>query len=102
MVLALLVSSLGFYRLVVRFGFKDETDIPRALEQCAGLGLPFELQETSFFLGRETIVARLDPPLMPLWREKLFIWMFRNAGTATEFFRLPPNRVIEVGTQVEM
>ena len=94
--------ELGFYRLVVRFGFKDETDIPRALEQCAGLGLPFELQETSFFLGRETIVARLDPPLMPLWREKLFIWMFRNAGTATEFFRLPPNRVIEVGTQVEM
>jgi KUP system potassium uptake protein len=62
---------------------------------------PVEMMETSFFLGRETIVPN-RVPAMPRWRQKLFIWMFRNADTATVFFQLPTNRVVELGTQVEL
>jgi KUP system potassium uptake protein len=91
----------GFYQMLVRYGFKDEPDIPAAMERCAEQGLVFDMMETSFFLGKETIVARRKPA-MPLWREWLFAWMFRNAGSATEFFKIPTNRVVELGTQVEM
>ncbi|MBS4098065.1 MAG: potassium transporter Kup [Sulfuricella sp.] len=89
----------NFYRIAVRYGFNDEPDIPRALELCAAHGVAFELMETSFFLGRETLIPRIGSE-MALWREKLFIAMFRNAGSAANFFKLPPNRVVEVGTQV--
>jgi KUP system potassium uptake protein len=58
--------------------------------------------ETSFFLGRETIVPSSKVPGMALWREILFMWMFRNADSATAFFKIPTNRVVELGTQVEM
>jgi KUP system potassium uptake protein len=94
----------GFYRLFIRYGFKDEPDVPRALAACAELGMRFEMLETSFFLGRETVV-RLPlshPVAMAQWRQTLFNWMFRNADTATEFFKLPPNRVVELGAQVEL
>ena len=93
--------DFGFYRVLVRYGFKDEPDIPRALRLCETLGVTFEMMETSFFLGRETIVPRLKPA-MALWREKLFIFMFRNGSSAAAFFKIPPNRVVELGTQVEM
>jgi len=88
-----------FYSVVVQYGFKDEPDIPRALELCAEQGLKLEMMETSFFLGRETLIPRLGSD-MALWREKLFIAMFRNAGSATSFFKIPSNRVVELGTQV--
>jgi KUP system potassium uptake protein len=91
----------GFYQLLVRYGFKDEPDIPYAMALCVLQGLVFDMMQTSFFLGKETIVAHRKPA-MPLWREWLFAWMFRNAGSATEFFKIPTNRVVELGTQIEM
>jgi len=95
------VQSLpnNFYRVIVRYGFKDEPDIPRALELCERYGLSFDMMTTSYFLGRETLIPRPGSE-MAMWREKLFIAMFRNAGSAASFFRIPPNRVVEVGTQV--
>jgi KUP system potassium uptake protein len=88
-----------FYTVVVQYGFKDDPDIPAALALCAEHGLQFEMMETSFFLGRETLIPKLNSD-MALWREKLFIAMFRNAGSATSFFKIPTNRVVELGTQV--
>jgi KUP system potassium uptake protein len=88
-----------FYTVVVQYGFKDDPDIPAALVLCAEQGLQFEMMETSFFLGRETLIPKLNSD-MALWREKLFIAMFRNAGSATSFFKIPSNRVVELGTQV--
>jgi len=91
----------GFHRVVVTCGFKDDPNVPLALERCADYGLPYHPMETSFFLGRETIVPRRMPN-MPVWRQILFMWMFRNADTATAFFKIPTNRVVELGTQVEL
>lgn len=88
-----------FYSVVVQYGFKDEPDIPAALALCSEQGLQFEMMETSFFLGRETLIPKLNSD-MALWREKLFVAMFRNAGSATSFFKIPSNRVVELGTQV--
>lgn len=97
------IEDLGhnFYRLVVHYGFKDAPDIPAALALCAEKGLKFEMMETSFFLSRETLVATGLPGMAP-WREQLFIHMARNAESAMSFFRIPTNRVIELGTQVEI
>ncbi|MRR50230.1 MAG: potassium transporter Kup [Rhodocyclaceae bacterium] len=92
----------GFYRVVVRYGFKDDPDIPYVMELCEPLGLKFEMMETSFFLGRETIVPESRVTGMAHWRRVLFTWMFRNAETATAFFKIPTNRVVELGTQVEL
>ena len=91
----------GAWRMIARYGFKDEPDIPLALARCDALGMHFNMMETSFFLNRETILPGKLPG-MALWREKLFAWMNRSASTAMEFFKLPPNRVIELGTQVEI
>jgi KUP system potassium uptake protein len=93
--------DFGFWRLRIRYGFKDEPDIPAELARCRELGLKIDLMETSFFLGRETLVSRVGTG-MAAWREKLFILLFRNAGSAADYFRIPPNRVIELGTQVEL
>ena len=91
----------SFYRVVIRFGFKDEPIIPQALELCAAQGLKLEMMDTSFFLGRETLIPKLGSE-MAFWREKLFVAMFRNAGSATSFFNIPTNRVVELGTQVTL
>ena len=91
----------GAWRVMVHYGFQDEPDIPHALELCAAQGLVFHMMETSFFLNRETILPSKLPG-MALWREHLFSWMSRSAESAMEFFRIPPNRVIELGTQVEI
>jgi len=91
----------GFMQVIVRYGFKDEPDIPAALAMCEPYGLSYEVMETSFFLGRETIVPHRMPS-MPGWRKTLFVWMFRNADPATAFFKIPTNRVVELGTQVEL
>ena len=93
--------DFGFFRVFVRYGFKDDPDIPAALAMCGGQGLAFELMESSFFLGRETLIPRRGSPLA-VWRERLFIVMFRNARSAAEFFSIPANRVVEFGTQVEL
>jgi KUP system potassium uptake protein len=91
----------GAWRIMVRYGFKDEPDIPHALELCADKGLQFHMMETSFFLNRETVIPSKLPG-MALWRESLFAWMSRSAESAMEFFKIPPNRVIELGTQIEI
>jgi KUP system potassium uptake protein len=97
------VSGLGegFYRMTLRYGFMEETDIPAALKGADMCDGPFEVMKTSFFLSRQTLLAS-DKPGMALWREKLFSWMMRNAASAMEFFRLPTNRVVELGSQVKI
>jgi KUP system potassium uptake protein len=91
----------GFYRLTLRHGFLEETDVPAELKKVSMCGEPFEMMKTSFFLSRQTLIASARPG-MALWREKLFAWMLRNAASAMEFFRLPTNRVVELGSQVEI
>lgn len=91
----------GFWRVRVYFGFMDNPNLPEALEWCAELGLELDIMKTSFFLGRETLIPKLGSR-MQLWREKLFITMFRNSSSATSYFHLPPNRVVELGTQLEL
>ena len=91
----------GCWRVKLRFGFKDVTDVPKALELCRAQGLDFRMMETSFFLNRETIIATPGGG-MAQWRERLFSAMARNATSAVEYFHIPTNRVIELGTQVEI
>ncbi len=97
------VSALeqGFYRIVLRYGFMEEVDIPAALARLEACGGAFRQMETSFFLGRQTLIASPRPG-MALWREKLFAWMVQNAESAMEFFKLPTNRVVELGSQLEI
>lgn len=97
------IQHLGrrFYRFVIRYGFLDETNIPVALKFAAKQNFEFNDMETSFFLGRETLIPSRRPG-MALWRESLFAWMSRSATSAMAFFHLPPNRVVEMGTQVEI
>jgi len=98
------LSPLGsdFYSLEIRFGFAEDPNIPLALSKCAKSGLPFDLMDTTFFLSRENIVADKRRPGMALWRDRLFAFMSRNALPATAFFQIPGNRLIELGTQLEI
>ena len=91
--------SSNFAQVVVQYGFKDEPDIPAALALCGEAGLAFDMMDTSFFLGRETLIPKLGSD-MAYWRELVFVAMFRNAGSATAFFRIPSNRVVELGSQI--
>jgi len=91
----------GFYRITVRYGFSQEPNIPKALRLCKAFGLEFDVMATSFFLGRETLIPKMNSQ-MALWREKLFVVMSRTSVSATDFFKLPPNRVVELGTQVQL
>ncbi len=91
----------GFHRLILKFGFMEEPDVPAALKNITQCGPAFKMIDTSFFLARQTLLASSRPG-MAIWREKLFAWMLRNAETAMEFFRLPTNRVVELGSQVEI
>jgi len=91
----------GFFRMVLQYGFMQEPDVPAALKNVSGCGQTFKMMDTSFFLARQTLLPSAKPG-MPLWREKIFAWMLRNAESAMEFFRLPTNRVVELGSQVEI
>lgn len=91
----------GFYRVALNYGFLEETDVPTALKTVNMCGEPFDMMKTSFFLSRQTLIAASKPG-MAIWREKLFAWMLRNAASAMSFFRLPSNRVVELGSQVEI
>ena len=91
-----------FYRVIVHYGFKDEPDLPEALATaCRNGGMEFNMMETSFFLSRQTLVPT-PAPGMALWRERLFATMSRNAASATAFFKIPTNRVVELGTRIEL
>ena len=92
----------GCWRMNVYFGFMNEPDIAQTLQIASSLGLDFEMMSTSFFLSRETVVPIAAVSEMSLWREKLFAMMARNAGNAADYFKLPTNRVIELGTKVEI
>jgi len=91
----------GFHRLILKYGFMEEPDVPAALAKVDRCGAEFRMMDTSFFLARQTLLPS-DKPGMMLWRERLFAWMLRNAESAMEFFRLPTNRVVELGSQVEI
>ncbi|SDC72513.1 KUP system potassium uptake protein [Massilia sp. PDC64] len=91
----------GCHQVDVRFGFKDEPDIPGVLDQCAAHGLAFDMMQTSFFVARQTVISTPGGGMAP-WREHLFVAMQRNARDAADYYRIPTNRVIELGTQVEI
>ncbi len=98
---ALSTIGPGFYRLLVRYGFMEAPDIPAALVAAKKQGLPGDLGQVSYFVSRETILPSLQPGIA-LWRERLFALMSRNAQNATEFFKIPAESVVELGTQVEI
>jgi KUP system potassium uptake protein len=91
----------GFHRIVIRYGFMQDADVPAALAKVRDCGTDFRMMDTSFFLARQTLLPAAKPGMM-VWREKLFAWMLRNAESAMEFFKLPTNRVVELGSQVEI
>jgi KUP system potassium uptake protein len=91
----------GFYRVVLRFGFMEEPNVPEGLGALRPHGLEFKPLETTYFLSRETLV-RSARPAMAKWRRNIFSVMARNARTASSFFKLPPNRVVELGAQIEL
>jgi KUP system potassium uptake protein len=91
--------SSTFWIVNMHFGFKDDINIPDALKHCKIPGVSFDLMDTSYFLGRETLIPKIKSD-MAYWRELLFVFMFRNSDSATSFYRLPSNRVVELGSQV--
>ena len=91
----------GFWQVTVHFGFMDKPDVPAALALCAAHGLPIDLFSTSFFLSRETVVPT-PRAAMARWRQNLFEAMSRNAGRAVDYFGIPGNAVIELGTRVQL
>ncbi|MDO8305485.1 KUP/HAK/KT family potassium transporter, partial [Herminiimonas sp.] len=97
------VHALGHecYQVNVYYGFKDERDIPQALELCKDYGLEFSMMETSFFIARQTVVSTTQGG-MAHWREQMFATMSRNARDAADYYKVPTNRVIELGTQIEI
>jgi KUP system potassium uptake protein len=97
------VQPLGhsLFNMRVQYGFMEDPNVPQALLQAHEKGLHIDLDDTTYFLGRETIIVTAQRG-MAMWREKLFVVMARNAVRATAFFRLPPERVVELGVQVEM
>ena len=99
----LLVNDLGknFFRVQVYYGFMEIPDIPAALELCASMGLPFDMMSTSFFISRAMIVSSPHPG-MTKWRERLFLALSKNSMNAADFFKIPVNRVIEMGTRIEI
>ncbi len=91
----------NFYRVIGQFGFMEDPDVPQIMESCRVNSLEIDEDKATFFLSRETIIATPRPGMF-IWRERLFSLMSRNAQSATAFFRLPPNRVVELGMQVEI
>jgi len=91
----------GFYQIIAHYGFMESPHVPEILENASGKGFPFNMAETSFYLGRESLIVSIKPGL-PYWRKWLFCFISRNARPATAFFSIPPNRVLELGTQIEV
>src|SRR3954447_567138 len=95
-------AGQGFYRVVLHYGFMEEVDIPRDLARVDTCGEPFNMMSTSFFLGRQKLIASKRRAGMALWRERLFAWMLKSSESAMEFFKLPTNRVVELGSQLQI
>ena len=88
-----------FKKVIIGYGFMESPNIPKALGLCRKQGLKFDIMATSFFLGRRSVVPSAQSG-MPLWQDKLFIFLMRNAANPTDFYKIPPGRVVEMGTQV--
>jgi KUP system potassium uptake protein len=88
-----------FKRVTINYGFMESPNVPKALGVCRKQGLKFDIMSTSFFLGRRSIVPSAHSG-MPLWQDKLFIFLMKNAANPTDFFHIPPGRVVELGAQV--
>jgi KUP system potassium uptake protein len=97
------IKPLGgdFFQITAFYGFSEDAEVPRLLEQCSRDGFVFKMMETSFFVSRESLIAT-GAPGMAKWRERLFVSMSKNATKASDFFAIPTNRVVELGTQVEI
>ena len=91
--------SDDFRKLVLTYGFMESPNVPKALGLCRKHGLKFDIMATSFFLGRRSVVPSSQSG-MPLWQDKIYIYLMRNAANPTDFFRIPPGRVVELGAQV--
>ena len=92
----------GFYRVILHYGFMDEVDVPADLVRIEACGGGFDMMSTSFYLGRQKLIATREQPGMALWRERLFAWMMKSSESAMEFFKLPTNRVVELGSQLRI
>ncbi|MBV8820285.1 MAG: KUP/HAK/KT family potassium transporter, partial [Acidobacteriaceae bacterium] len=99
--LSITTSVPGFYRVAVRFGFAERPHLPPVLDRCGEAGLPFDLMDTTFFISRENVVPA-NRPGMALWRDRLFSFLARNAISPTQSFAIPGNRLVELGTQLEI
>ena len=88
-----------FKKVVLTYGFMESPNVPKALGLCRKQGLKFDIMATSFFLGRRSVVPTAQQG-MPLWQDRLFIFLMRNAANPTDFFHIPPGRVVELGAQV--
>ena len=88
-----------FKKVFITYGFMESPNLPRALALCRKQGLKFDIMATSFFLGRRSVVPAVESG-MPLWQDKLFIFLMKNATNPTDFFNIPPGRVVELGAQV--
>jgi KUP system potassium uptake protein len=90
-----------FKKVFISYGFMESPNLPKALQACRKKGLKFDIMSTSFFLGRRTLVPAQQPG-MPLWQDKLFIFLMKNAANPTDFFKIPPGRVVELGAQLTL
>jgi KUP system potassium uptake protein len=88
-----------FKKVTITYGFMESPNLPKALSLCRKRGLKFDIMATSFFLGRRSVVASAQSG-MPMWQDKLFIYLMKNAANPTDFYKIPPGRVVEMGTQV--
>jgi KUP system potassium uptake protein len=98
------VHSLGHdcWQVVLHFGFKNDPDVPEALQGLKGRGVPLDDMDTSYFLSRDVVIPTIAQEGMAMWREKLFASMHRNASAAADFLNLPANRIVELGSKVEI
>jgi len=99
--LELIPISDDFKKLVINYGFMESPNVPKALNLCKKRGLKFDIMSTSFFLGRRSVVPSANRG-MPLWQDKLYIFLLKNAANPTDFFHIPPGRVVELGAQVKV
>ncbi len=94
------IVNEDFKRITITYGFMETPNIPRALKLGRQRGVKFDIMSTSFFLGRRTLVPAEHGGAMPIWQDRLFIYLMKNATNPTDFFHIPPGRVVEMGAQV--
>jgi KUP system potassium uptake protein len=100
--LEILAAGTGFHRVILHYGFTEEVDIPRDLAPIGRYGIALDPMRTSYFLGRQKLIAAKEVAGMALWREQLFAWMLKASESAMDYYRLPANRVVELGSQLRI